>query len=348
MQSHNGAHFSSAEFRAKRGEYFTAPPGWYFFCFRCDLVGKPAGMQLGADRYVGFLDAAGRTAVLNARCAHMGADLARGSVSQGRVQCPFHGWQYGSDGRCMNIPVGGAIPEFARQAAYPTAEHGGLVFFYNRPVAPYPMPFFDGVDARALIPARPFEFLLDAPWYIAGANAFDMQHFHCAHDRMLVGEPVVDCPADAARRIVATYAVTGPGWRDSLMRRFGGDRVTMSVTVWGGPLLLVTARTRGTTTYGLTSVKSLSKCSAVVQTIVWTPRHEGIGALLDGANVRIRRSFIRAFLRSDVVAARGTRYTPGTLINADREMAGYFDWLGRLWPPVLDCVEQLTKEKSKL
>jgi len=84
------------------------------------------------------------------------------------------------------------------------------------------------------LPAEPFEFFVDTPWYIVGANAFDLQHFGVAHDRTLVDEPLVESPSPFARRITATYDVTGSGWRDELTRRFSGPRVRMSVTVWAG------------------------------------------------------------------------------------------------------------------
>jgi hypothetical protein len=69
-----------------------------------------------------------------------------------------------------------------------------------------------------------------------------------------------------------------------------------------------------------------------LRTIVWVPRRRGaVGrAVLDPIDARIRRSFIRAFMTDDAVRSDGVRYNPGTLIDADREMRAYFDWLAAL------------------
>jgi len=311
-----------------RDAFRRAPGGWYYLCRSRELRRGPVGIDFDQLKFVGFRDSARRIAVLSAQCAHMGADLANGRVVEGRLRCPLHGWEYSSDGSCHRIPASDSIPPFARQCAYPSVELHGHVYFCNRAVAPYPMPFFDGVSRDDLLPAAPFEFRVATPWYLVGANAFDVQHFRTAHDRTLVGEPVVDSPAPLARRISATYRVTGDGWRDRLTRVFSGPDVTMSATVWGGPLVLVTARFRRTTSYGLVSIRPVTDLQSIVTIVVWVPRRQSwVGRLVDPIDAVIRRSFIRAFLLPDVSAASGIRYNPRALIDADRELAAYLDWL---------------------
>ena len=38
-------------------------------------------------------------------CVHRGGSLAGGSVVGDCVQCPYHGWRYGADGACVEIPA---------------------------------------------------------------------------------------------------------------------------------------------------------------------------------------------------------------------------------------------------
>jgi hypothetical protein len=164
---------------------------------------------------------------------------------------------------------------------------------------------------------------------MVGANAFDLQHFRIAHDRTLRDAPVIDSPSPFARRITATYDVTGTGWRDELTRRFSGPRVRMSITVWGGTNILVTAAFARTTSYGMVFVRALSEARTHLRTIVWVPRrHGGIArTLIDPIDAFVRRRFIRAFMADDAARSDGVRYNPATLIEADRELARYFDWL---------------------
>ena len=265
----------------------------------------------------------------------MGADLTRGRVIGGALRCPLHGWEYAGDGRCVRIPVTAVIPPFACQAAFPTAEVAGHVLFHNSPVARFPMPFFEGRSVADLLPASPFEFVVDTPWYMIGANAFDLQHFRIAHDRTLTDDPVVDLPSRFARRITATYDVSGRSVRDRLTRRFSGPSVRMSVTVWGGTLILVTATFRRTTSYGMVALEPLAETRTRVRTIVWVPRRTGAMArtLLDPLDARIRRRFIRAFMLEDAVRSNGVRYNPATLIDADRELRDYMTWLAGVSAP---------------
>ena len=181
---------------APSAELFPAyPVSWYWFCHSRELHRRPLSRELLGRRLVAFRTVSGKVAVLDARCSHLGADLGRGCVVGEAIRCPFHNWEYGTDGRCVRIPVTDAIPPTARQAVFPALERHGHVFFFNAPQPLFPLPFFPGADPADFVAARPFTTVLDCPWYMVGSNAFDLQHFRAAHDRRLIGEPEVDLPA---------------------------------------------------------------------------------------------------------------------------------------------------------
>lgn len=317
---------------ARRVTFPPVPMGWYYLCRSGHLRSGPAKVVLGRSTFVAFRDTQGTVAVLEGRCSHMGADLSRGTVVGGSLRCPLHGWEYAADGRCVRIPASGTIPPLACQAVYPSVEIGGHILFHNAQAARFPMPFFDDVSPGDLRPAEPFDFVVNTPWYMIGANAFDLQHFRVAHDRTLVGTPLIDSPSPFARRIAATYDVTGRSVRDRLTRQFSGRQVRMTVNVWAGTLILVTAAFRRTTSYGMVFVKPLDDGRSHLRTIVWVRRRPGALArtLLDPLDARIRRRFIRAFLMDDAVRSDGVRYNPATLIDADHEMREYFTALAAM------------------
>lgn len=310
------------------GGFAQFPASWYYLGHSLDLKRGPIGVDVGYRRYVGFLASTGPV-VIDARCSHLGADLARGCVTGDSIRCPFHSWEYGPDGRCNRIPSTTDIPAFARQQAYPVAEIGGHVFFFNRPVALFPLPFFDDTTPAELRPAKPFQLIAEIPWYLVGANGFDIQHFRSAHDRTLVGQHVVDQPCKFARRICASFDVTGDSIHDRLTRWFSGPQVRMTVTDWCGNLILVTAKFRRTTSYGLVTAVPLGLDRTLVRVIVWVRQSQNHLArmLFDPLDAMVRRSFIRRFIKSDADRSVGVRYNPATLIEADRELAGYLDWL---------------------
>lgn len=266
--------------------------------------------------------------VLGGRCSHMGAELSRGCVRGGRIVCPLHGWEYGHDGTCTHIPCAREIPALARQQAFPVEVRCGHVFFFNRAEVGFPMPFFDGVSVGELLAARPFEFTVAAPWYLVGANGFDVQHFRSAHDRTLVGEPVVDSRSPFSMRLTARFRVSGRAFRDALTRVLSGSEVQMTVENWCGNLVLVTAVFRRTTTYGLVSLQPLGDGSTRVHDIVWIKRRPGLlGSVFDPMDAAIRRLFIREFVRADVESSAGIRYDPTRMTAADKTLVEYLEWL---------------------
>jgi phenylpropionate dioxygenase-like ring-hydroxylating dioxygenase large terminal subunit len=310
--------------------FAAAPASWYYLASLARLQRGPVRFDLPhGQSFVGFCGADEKPAVLSARCAHMGADLALGCVRAGRLTCPLHGWEYGADGRCTHIPATAYIPAFARQTAFPAEVRGGHVFFFNRPQPRFPLPFFDGLTPAHLLAAPPFEFTVDAPWYLVGANGFDLQHFRCAHDRTLVGEPTVDSPHPFAWRLRAGFSVTGSSGWDRLTRCFSGSHVDLSVTNWGGNLVLVTARFRRTISYGIVSFVPLDDHRTLVRDLVWVPRsRSALGRRwFDPLDARIRRGFIREFVRSDVQRSAGLRFDRRRMIEADSVLLAYHDWL---------------------
>jgi hypothetical protein len=249
-------------------------------------------------------------------------------VSGENLCCPLHGWEYNRDGACVRIPASTAIPAFAKQASFPTEERNGYVFFFNRTEARFPLPRFEDLTWDKLFAARAFEFKVKAPWYLLSANGFDVQHFRCAHDRVLLGEPVVDSPDSFALRLQAEFEVVGSSIYDRLTRCFSGSRVKMTVSSWCGNLLLVSAKFRRTTTYGLVSLIPLRENATLVRDIVFVRRCEtSLGRLIDPADAWLRHWFIREFIRSDAKRLDGIRFDPHRVIDADKVLVNYLKWL---------------------
>jgi phenylpropionate dioxygenase-like ring-hydroxylating dioxygenase large terminal subunit len=295
-----------------------------------ELRDRPVSKDLLGRRLVAFRTAAGAMAVLDARCSHLGADLGNGRLVGETIQCPYHHWRYGRDGRCVHIPSGMPIPDFARQRSYPAMDRHGLVFFFNGPRPLYPLPFFADADPEDFIRARPFGMTLQCPWWLVGANACDLQHFFGSHDRRLAGPPTVENLTPFSRRARAPFAVVGTSWRERLTRWFGGNQVELAITDWGGITMFVTATFRRTRSYGMLTSIPLDRDRVWVRVIVFIRRHQHcLGRwFIDPIHLRVRRYFIKEFLRPDAeLASRGLLYQPGRLLACDVELARYFHWL---------------------
>ncbi len=96
--------------------------------------GKPKEVKVMGEELVLFRDDKGRPGLLGLHCSHRLTSLAYGRVEDGGIRCPFHGWLYDLNGRCLEQP---AEPEpycdRIRHPSYPCEELGGLVFAYMGP-----------------------------------------------------------------------------------------------------------------------------------------------------------------------------------------------------------------------
>lgn len=97
--------------------------------------GLEGARRLGLGQTIVLVDAYGNTAAeeeLNFyRCPHRSTPLSLGRVSNGRLECPYHGWQFGAHGLCEKIPTlrgDEPIPQAAAATAHPVAETQKMIW----------------------------------------------------------------------------------------------------------------------------------------------------------------------------------------------------------------------------
>ena len=106
---------------------------WYAAEQSENVTDKPVAVRMLGQDFVLFRDTQGQAHCLSNICAHRGSSLSDGKVQGDCVECPYHGWQYNSDGQCTRIPslgLDGKIPKRARVDSYPTTERYGLIFAF--------------------------------------------------------------------------------------------------------------------------------------------------------------------------------------------------------------------------
>jgi len=98
------------------------------------------------ERLACFRAGDGTAVALRDRCLHRNAPLSAGTVSDGRLACPYHGWTYDGSGRVVAIPALGAtrLPAHC-SPPYPVIEQDGFVYVRlarepARATAPFAMP----------------------------------------------------------------------------------------------------------------------------------------------------------------------------------------------------------------
>jgi len=309
----------------------THPASWYLFCESERLGRGPVSKRVLGRQLVAFRTESGKAAVLDARCAHLGADLGFGTVQGETLQCPFHHWRYGSDGRCVAGPDPADACPMPRLRSYPVEERHGYVFFFNGAEPLFPLPFFFGAEPGDFVAGRPFRYVADCNWYMNAANGYDMQHFFCVHGRKLAAPCEVDGPAPFALRNRYRASVVGDSWSDRILRRLAGDTVEVSITSWGGPYMMMTADFPRAQSRFLIATQPLDDGRTLCEGIVFLRRSSGfLPRLWQPLSLWARRRLTYAFVADEVRSLRGIHYNPQGLGRKDQEMIRFFQWIAAL------------------
>ena len=96
-----------------------------------DIDDSPTTISILGNDYVIFRRE-GEIVAFEDRCPHRGAPISVGNFCDDYVECGYHGWKFGYDGVCVDIPAlgeGGAIPKAAKLSSpYAVVERYGLIF----------------------------------------------------------------------------------------------------------------------------------------------------------------------------------------------------------------------------
>jgi 3-ketosteroid 9alpha-monooxygenase subunit A len=220
------------------------PMGWFAVCYSDEL----APGQVKAARYFAtdiaiWRGEDGKARVIDAYCAHYGANLAVGGVVSGNLlECPFHAWRWEGDGSCKEIPYSKSIPPKAKRKdcipSWPVAEVNGMVHVWYHPEKAEPL--WECADFSHLgVGGDDFTPFVKHQWlvYVAGPNqadnGVDIAHFRYVHGTQTVPEydfkfeghtktvtayPKLETPRGIVEGVIDSFGV-GPGQG---YVRFGG------------------------------------------------------------------------------------------------------------------------------
>ena len=131
---------------AKTADYdlgeFTFPRGWFMIARADEVSKKPLNLRYFGQDMVLYRGDSGRLVLMDAYCPHMGTHIGQNETSYvvmdnehvdgDNIRCPYHGWQFGPDGKCIEIPYSPApIPASACIRTYPVQEWGGSVLMWH-------------------------------------------------------------------------------------------------------------------------------------------------------------------------------------------------------------------------
>ncbi len=199
---------------------------------------------LGQDLVL-FRDGQERWGLIDRACPHRGADLAFGRLEPEGLRCPFHGWKFAVDGRCLETPAeppGSTLCTRIRQRSYPTQVRSGVVFAWLGPEGSVPpaLPAFDAFIAPA---SHSFAFkgLWHCNWLQAFEVGIDPAHPSFLH-RYLEDESSLEAAYGRQFRAASAGEVGGERWpMTRVMREFCQPEIRFE-SVAEGLLRLTTLR----------------------------------------------------------------------------------------------------------
>lgn len=158
---------------------------WYVVAESTDVDAGPVAVRLLGRSLVVWRGPDGALVAAPDRCPHREAPLSEGRVTEGCLVCPYHGWRFGAEGRCVEVPSSGAgrpVPPAAHLATVRATERYGLVWLcLGEPALEIPLmqaeddPTYrrinSGVDVWTVSATRMTDNFLDIshfPWVHAG------------------------------------------------------------------------------------------------------------------------------------------------------------------------------------
>ena len=213
---------------------------WHPVALSSEVGQDPVSCRLGGQGWALARFSGGIAAFADA-CPHRRARLSAGQITDGTLQCTYHGWRFTPEGRCVDIPAledTAAIPERAtlRRPAE-VAEQDGMVWLAPEPPrAPIPdlhprvPPGGDGI-ATVFLPV----LRVEANAAILIDNFLDEAHLPFVHAATIGGAGPEPIPrADVDRRGLSFTAVrehtfsnlTDPAVRDGARPAIQRRRMT--------------------------------------------------------------------------------------------------------------------------
>lgn len=161
---------------------------WYAAAASVAVGEEPLQVRMLGCMFVLFRNSNGEPACLSDICCHRGGSLSHGKRINGCIQCPYHGWEYGCDGRVRRMPTLGEnvkIPTRARVDSYPVQERWGIVWTFlgdlpegERPPLPDLLPEYGDQDSWRMM-------YIERDWNVNWArlkeNLADASHLYLVH-----------------------------------------------------------------------------------------------------------------------------------------------------------------------
>lgn len=210
----------------------------------CQLSGEhpaPVRLRLLGEDLIAFRDGAGQVGIVQANCLHRGAPLFFGKVEDQGIRCSYHGWLYGANGQCLEMPSE-ASPNVCKKMqlkAYRVVEKADIVWVYmgdgDAPALPQ-FPWMDLPASQRLATV----WLQETNWVQGAEGEIDSSHVSTLHksEQGVSSDRVHRRYTYLDPRPTLNIEHTSIGFM-SIARRLAEERYYWRVTQWMAPMFSV-------------------------------------------------------------------------------------------------------------
>jgi vanillate O-demethylase monooxygenase subunit len=168
---------------------------WYVAGLSRDIARKPVARRILGEDLVFYRTLAGEVAGLRDRCPHRLAPLSLGELVEDELQCRYHGFRFGADGKCKAVPGEDFVPPTLCVDTFPVAERHALVWVWMgeaKAADPALIPEWPWLDKADFVHLHMDNGAFKAPMLAITDNLLDLTHVHFTHRLLGAGNLIHD------------------------------------------------------------------------------------------------------------------------------------------------------------
>ncbi|HEY9546007.1 MAG TPA: Rieske 2Fe-2S domain-containing protein [Solimonas sp.] len=226
---------------------FPIPTGWFFVDYADTLkAGELRNVTLFGQEWVLFRTESGKPGMSDPYCPHLGAHMGHGGKVCGEhLRCPFHHWEYNTEGWCKNIPYAKVTPPIVKKQAIlrtlPMVEKYGMMWAWYHPLCEAPnweLPYIPEIeDATGYTGSRRGSWTADTCIQEIAENGVDVAHLKFLHGA--AGIPPVEASYDGPvmKLDIGKGYIVGTGYGPGLnVMRFNQEGITATMISYTQPV----------------------------------------------------------------------------------------------------------------
>lgn len=298
--------------------------GWYWVLASAEVrTNKAKAASFMGRELVVYRGADGAVRAMDAYCPHMGAHLAEGTVEGNGIRCMFHGWKFGEDGQCQDIPCLSKLIQVEKVESFVTKEAYGMIWLWVGAASPgeFPeVPEYAGQGVDTMLGNR---FVKECHPNVVMINAIDTQHFNTVHPAVKRLAGGLNLATTALSEYAIEFKNSSPiqkngGLLNALLRPFYKGALTYNLCYWFGSTGTVSIGPDFLHFHIMFSLRPTADGKAEGQTILVTKKRHGLfGKLLSKVLLNITNVVGQYFAKGDTQIFKTIRFSLKTPIADD-------------------------------